>query len=202
MKLYSAAAPNPRRVCIFLAEKGLEIERVELDLAKGDARAPTLLALNSLGKVPVLELDDGRAIAESVSICRYLETLHPDPPLFGVDDFDRAQVDMWNRRLELEVFQVVGSIALHTFPFFEDRIEQIPAFAEAQRTVASKTLMWLDEAIGDGRDFLAGDRFSIADVTGMATFWLSERAGVEVPDELVHLCGWLKRVQDRPSWSA
>ena len=132
----NVAAPNARRVRMFLAEKGIEIERVEVAFDKGDNQTPEFLALNSLGKVPVLQLDDGRALTESMSICRYLEEEHSNPPLMGVDAYDRAHVDRWNRRMELEVFNIVANFGVHTIPFFKDRVQQIPEFAASQKTVA------------------------------------------------------------------
>ena len=168
MKLYNGMAPNPRRVRIYLAEKNIEIERVDLSFQDGEHRQPEILALNSLGKLPILELDDGRAIAESLTICRYLEELHPDPPLFGSEAFERATIDMWQRRMEHEILQVVANIGVHTLEFFKPFVTQIPAYAEAQRSLLSDKLAWLDKEISDGRSYLAGDDFSVADITAMA----------------------------------
>ena len=203
MKLYNnAAAPNARRVRMFLAEKGIEIEYVEVAFDKGDNQTPEFLALNSLGKVPVLQLDDGRALTESMSICRYLEEVHPDPALMGVDAYDRAHVDRWNRRMELEVFNIVANVGVHTIPFFKDRVQQIPEFAASQRTAAAGKFAWLDKEISDGRTFIAGDRFSVADITGMAAFGLAEALGIEVDGSLTHLHSWAERMRSRPSWKA
>ena len=202
MKLYNAPAPNPRKVRIFLAEKGVDVPRVDLDLQAGESRTPEFLAKNSLGGTPVLELDDGTILTESTAICRYIEELHPDPPLFGRNALERAQVEMWNRRIELELLNVFGNIAQHTFEFFKTRRIQVPAFAEAEQKTAAQKLEWLDGEFADGRPFATGDRFTMADVTGMCAVMLSGFVGVEVPDSLKNVRGWFERLQGRPSWDA
>lgn len=133
MKLYQGDGPNSYRVRIFMAEKGVEVPMVRIDLDKGEHRSPQFLKLNSLGQIPVLELDDGTVITESIAICRYLENVHPEPPLFGHDPISRAKVEMWNRRMEQQIFATVGNVVLHSDPFFKERHTQVPAFAEAQR---------------------------------------------------------------------
>ena len=202
MKLYSAKAPNPRRVRIFLAEKGLELPCEELEIGPGGTRAPAFLEKNSLGEAPVLELADGTVITESVAICRYLEALHPEPPLFGADPVAQAKVEMWNRRLELGVMNPIGQIGLHSFDFFKDKVEQIPAYAEAQRRLALKKLAWLDGEISDDRPFVAGESFSVADITGMAALIIAGLVRLELPAELTHLRRWADRLRSRPSWEA
>lgn len=202
MKLYSAQAPNPRRVRIFLAEKGLELPCEELEIGAGGTRAPEFLKKNSLGEAPVLELEDGTIITESVAICRYLEALHPEPPLFGADPVAQAKVEMWNRRLELGVMNPIGQIGLHSFDFFKDKVEQVPAYAEAQRRLALKKLAWLDGEISDGRPFVAGAAFSVADITGMAALIIAGLVRLELPEELTHLRRWAERLRGRPSWEA
>jgi glutathione S-transferase len=133
MKLYIAPGPNSYRVRILMAEKGIELPLVELDYAKREHKAPEFLKLNSLGQVPVLELDDGTVITESVAICRYLEAVHPTPSLFGSNAASIGLIDMWNRRIENEVFATIGNVVLHTDEFFKERLIQVPEFAEAQR---------------------------------------------------------------------
>ncbi len=202
MKLYNAPAPNPRKVRIFLAEKGIEIPRVDLDLQAGEARTPEFLAKNSLGLTPVLELDDGTTLSESVAICRYLDELHPDPPLFGTTPLERAQVAMWNRRVELELMDTVGHIAQHTFEFFATRRIQVPAFAEAEREMTARKLAWLDGEFADGRPFAAGDTFTMADITGMCAAMVIGLLEIPVSAELKHVNGWFDRLRARPSWDA
>lgn len=202
MKLYNAAAPNPRRVRIFLAEKGVELPRVDLDLQQGETRTPEFLAKNSLGGTPILELDDGTILTESVAICKYIESMHPEPPLTGVDDLDAARVEMWNRRMEIEVLSTLGSVAQHSFDFFADKLEQVPAFAEAQKRMAVRKWQWLDGELADGRPYVAGNRFSIADITGMAALMVGDFVGVEIPASLSHVNRWNDTVRSRASWDA
>jgi glutathione S-transferase len=202
MKLYNGTAPNPRRVRIFLAEKGLEVPRVDLDLRACEQDTPAFRKLNSLGKVPVLELDDGTVITESMAICRYIEELHPEPNLFGKDARDRARIEMWNGRMTFEIFAPLGNVAQHSLPFFATRRIQVPAFAEAERQVAPRKWTWLDAELADGRKFVAGDRFSVADITGMAALMLGDYIGIEIPGALSNLRRWEAQVRDRPSWSA
>ena len=202
MKFYNAAAPNPRRVRIFLAEKGVEIPRQDLDLAKGESRTPEFLAKNSLAGTPILELDDGTVLAESVAICRYLESLYPEPALMGSDALEAAKIEMWNRRMEIEIMATVGNVVVHSVSFFADKVEQIPAYADAQRRMAAKRWAWLDEELADGRRFVAGDQFSIADITGMAALMIGDFIKIEVPAALTHVTRWSAAVRARPSWSA
>ena len=132
MKIYDyKLAPNPRRVRVFLAEKGLNVPLEEVDIFKGINRQPEFLKKNSLGGIPVLELDDGRHLAESVAICRYFELLHPEPALFGKGAFEQATVEMWNRRMELALFVPVGMVWGHSHELTRARIKQIPEMGEA-----------------------------------------------------------------------
>lgn len=202
MKLYQGIGPNSYRVRIFMAEKGISLPMVDVDFAKGEHRAPEFLAVNSLGQIPVLELDDGTIITESVAICRYLEETHPDPPLFGRDAVSRAKVEMWNRRAELVIFATVGNVALHSDAFFKHRLTQFPAFAETERAAVPRKWAWLDEELDDGRPYLAGDEFSIADITGGVTAWLCEAFGLEIPTSAKNVQRWLERVRARPSFEA
>ena len=202
MKFYNAAAPSPRRVRIFLAEKGIEIPTVTLDLQKGEAQTPAFKAINSLGQVPALELDDGTAITESVAICRYLEEQHPEPALFGSTPLERAQVEMWNRRIEINLFGPLGQIAIHTIPFFATRLTQMPEVAAASREQLVGHFGWLDAELDDGRPFVAGETFSVADITGMACSMLAGFLEVEIPQDLANVRRWDDRIRARPSWDA
>src|SRR5580700_3534208 len=134
MKIYDfPMAPNPRRVRIFLAEKNIEMVYVHIDIFKGENQTVEFIQKNPLGKLPVLEFDDGTYLTESVAICRYFEGTYPDPPLMGIDPRDAAFVEMWNRRMELEVFHPMANVLQHTHPLFKDRVKQLPEFAEARR---------------------------------------------------------------------
>jgi glutathione S-transferase len=150
----------------------------------------------------VLVLEDGTVITESVAICRYLEEQHPEPALFGDCAVDKAKVEMWNRRVEMEVMGTIGDVAFHTQEFFKDRVPQFPAFGEARRHNVPDKWTWLDREMADGRPFLAGDEFSIADITGGVAAWLGDVFQLERPASLPHVSRWLERVQARPSWNA
>jgi glutathione S-transferase len=202
MRLHQGIGPNSYRVRIFLAEKGIEVPRVEVDITKGEQKAPEFLKLNSLGQIPVLALDDGTAITESIAICHYFEALHPTPALFGDSAKERGLVEMWNRRAEIELFGTVGNVALHTDPMFADRLTQFPAFAETERQASSKKWAWLDREMADGRPYLAGENFSVADITASVVAWLADFFGMEVPASLANVQRWRERVTARPSWSA
>ncbi|MBB4185686.1 glutathione S-transferase family protein [Sinorhizobium terangae] len=202
MKLYQGIGPNSYRVRIFMAEKGITLPMVNIDFFKGEHRAPDFLKLNSLGQIPVLELDDGTIITESVAICRYLEETHPEPPLFGTGAVSRAKVEMWNRRAELVIFATIGNVPLHSEEFFKDRLTQFPAFAETERQAVPKKWAWLDRELADGRPFLAGENFSIADITAGVCGWLGEAFGMEIPGTLENVKRWNERVRSRPSWNA
>ena len=202
MKLWSAAvAPNPRRVAIFLAEKGIEVPMVELDLAKGENHAPDFQARNPLGRVPVLEFDDGSHLAESMAICRYFEETQPEPPLFGVGARERATVEMWNRRMELEILFNMTGCFRHTHPYWADRIEQVEAYGELCRKTAADRMTWLDGELAD-RDYIAGAAFTVADITAICGFGIGRVAKIRIPETLLNLTAWHQRLSERPSVAA
>src|SRR6478736_6340323 len=156
MKLYdSQTAPNPRRVRVFLAEKGVQVPIEQVDITTAANRAPEFRAKNPLGTLPVLELDDGTCIAESVAICRYFEELHPDPPLMGTSARDRALVEMWQRRMEFELFIPIIQVFRNTHPFFAGRIPQVAEYGDVSRKTAEARMAWLDGVLAD-RAFIAG----------------------------------------------
>lgn len=202
MKFYNAAAPSPRRVRIFLAEKGIDIERVDLDLFAEDTRSGDFLEKNSLGEVPLLELEDGTVITEAPAICRYLEELHPTPALFGEDALERAKIEMWDRRIEGQFLYPLGLIARHSFDFFKGKLTQVPAAAEAQRGDMAAKYAWLDEALSDGRPFIAGAEFSVADITWMAASMVAAFTKAPPDASLTHLQRLDEALRARPSWGA
>lgn len=202
MKLYQGDGPNSYRVRIFMAEKGIDVPMVRIDFQKAEHRSPEFLKLNSLGQIPVLELDDGTVITESIAICRYFENLYPDPPLFGRDPIGRAKVEMWNRRMEQQIFATIGNVPLHSDPFFSQRHIQVPAFAEAQRAELPGKWQWLDRELDDGRPFIAGAFFSTADIIGMVASWLGDVFGMPIPDGVDNVRRWDKAMRARPSWNA
>jgi glutathione S-transferase len=203
MKLYNELnpAPNPRRVRIFLAEKGITVPFVHVPLRQGAHKGPGFLAKNSLGQVPVLELDDGSTLSESVAICRYLEELHPQPALFGATAWQRAQVEMWMRRIEFGLASRIGAVWVHTHKFTAHLGTQFKDFGEASRARAIKTLHWLNDELA-GREFLANDQFSMADIVTLTTLDFGTWIGIATPPELVNLHAWHARVTARPSAAA
>jgi len=187
MKLYNFVGPNPWRVRAYLMEMGAEVPLVEVNALEGASRTPEFLKINSLGELPVLELDDGRRLTESIAICRYLDTLFDGSELFGTDAYDQALVEMWNRRMEQQIVGAVGGIAMHTFEFFAEKIEQIPDYAESQRRALDKKWRWLDGELSDGRAFVAGENFSVADITGMMGLRVCGFVEAVVPDDCAHV---------------
>lgn len=204
MKLYGEAnpAPNPRRVRIFAAEKGLDLPEIRVALRKGEHRTPEHRARNSLGQVPVLELENGQTISESVAICRYLESLRPDPPMFGTTALEQAQVEMWTRRIELRLMVPVGMYWRHAHPLTAALLEQHRAFGESNRPIVASALMWLDGELADGRPHIAGEAFGMADIVALTTIDFAAFTGLDVPDEAAHVRAWRARVSARPSAAA
>jgi glutathione S-transferase len=203
MKLYEfALAPNPRRVRMFIAEKGITIPTEQIDLRTGQNRTPQFLAKNPSGGLPVLELDDGACLAESVAICRYLESLHPEPRLMGTDARDQAFVEMWNRRMELELFTPISRAIQNTHPMFKERMKQFPDYGEAQREAVKARLERMDREL-EGRQFVAGDRFTIADITAFAAIEFGSMMGVvKIDPSLERLTRWRESIASRPSAKA
>jgi glutathione S-transferase len=202
MKIYnSSTAPNPRRVRIFLAEKGIAVPYEEVDIGKAVNRGTEFRKKNPLAGVPVLELDDGTCISESVAICRYFEELRPNPALLGVDAKSRAIVDMWNRRMEFAVLQPIADAFRQRHEFFKGRIRQVLEYAEAQRLNAEDGLAWLNEELAN-RPFIAGDTFSIADITAMVGIDFGRVSKIAIKPEQKHLARWHTEVSSRPSAKA
>ena len=202
MILYdSKVAPNPRRVRVYLAEKGISVPVQQVDIASRENRKPPFLAKNPLGGVPVLELDDGTCLAESIAICRYFEELHPTPPLFGTDARDRAIVEMWSRRAELELWRYVTGCFQNTHEFFKGRIEQVPAWGEHCRKTARERLAWLDGELA-GRPFVAGERYTVADITALCAIDFGRVVDIRIAPDQKHLARWHEAVSARPSAKA
>ena len=202
MKIYnSPSAPNPRRVRVFLAEKGIQVPYEDIDIGKAVNRQPPFLEKNPMAGVPVLELDDGTCIAESVAICRYFEEQQPEPPLFGVGAKERAEVDMWNRRMEFQILQPIADSFRQRHEFFKGRIRQCPDYAEVQRQNAEDNLKWLDRELAN-RHFIAGDRFSVADITAMIALDFARVSKIMIQPEQKNLARWHAEVSARPSAKA
>lgn len=199
MKLYdSPRAPNPRRVRIFLAEKGVEVPVETVEIGKGAHRTDAFARINPLQRLPVLELDDGTPIAETMAICRYLEELHPEPNLFGRDARERALVGMWSRRMELGLLYAVGSVFRHSHPVMAPlEVPQVPEWAQANRPKVAELLVWLDGELAS-RPFIVGNRFTVADITALCAVDFMKPAKVAMPENLAHVQRWHSAVSARP----
>ena len=193
-----SAGMHPRRVRIFMAEKGLSIERHEVDAAGGANDMPDFLRLNPLGKLPVLELDDGSAIAESLAICRYLEALQPQPPLMGTTPQTSAHTEMWTLRMDHELSQPIALAFVHSSDFYRGRVEQVPEVASWARGRALKTMSWLDGELA-GRSHIAGDEYTLADIVAQCACVLGKAVGLRIPPEMTHLSRWFAQVSARPT---
>ncbi len=203
MKLYDGGrAPNPRRVRIFLAEKGIEIPLVPVDMNALGHRSEEIASRNPLKRLPVLELDDGEIITESVAICRYFEELHPEPALFGTGALGKARVEMWQRRMELHFLQSVAQAFRHIHPAMKEwEVPQIAEWGEANKPKALEFLAMLDQELTD-HEFAAGDEFSIADITGMIGVDFMKPARIAMPPELANVTRWYAALKARPSAEA
>ncbi len=203
MKLYDGGrAPSPRRVRIFLAEKDIDVAKVAVDLAKLEQKSESFRALNPLQRVPVLVLDDGTVIAETMAICRYFEALHPEPNLFGRDAIEIAKVEMWNRRIELGLYSAVQAIFRHGHPAMAKmQVPQVAQWAEINKPRVAEFLEILNDALA-GRKFVAGDRFSVADITGLVAIDFMKPAKLELSEPYQHVRRWHGEISARPSAAA
>lgn len=204
MLFYDAAnpAPNPRRVRIFLAEKNLKVPTELLSIVAGEHKKPEFLAVNPLGQIPALKLDDGDVITESLSICRFFEALNPDPPMFGKGPKGLAEVDMWVRRVELRLMVPVGMVWMHTHPFTARVVvPQYTEFGESNRPRVIAAMRYFDESLA-GRNWLAGKDYTIADITLLTTIDFAIFIGIAIPDDMPNLAAWHERASARPSAQA
>lgn len=203
MKLYDGGrAPNPRRVRIFLAEKGIEVPLVPVDMGAMGHRSPEIASRNPLRRLPVLELDDGTIITESVAICRYFEEMQPEPALFGRGAVGKAQVEMWQRRMELNFLGAVANAFRHLHPAMKEwEVPQVPEWGEVNKPKVLDFLAFLDGELA-GREFVAGDDYSIADITGLIGIDFMKPARIAVPDECANVRRWYATVTARPSAAA
>ncbi len=201
MKFYNAMSGNTKRVRIFMAEKGVDVPRVEMELGK-DTRSATYRRINSLGEVPALALDDGRVITESRAICRYLDVAFPNSPLMGVTAFDQGNIAMWSERIHSHLFMTYGLMVRHTMTLFADVVDQVPDFAETQRRAIPEKWSWLNKEMSDKRPFIAGDTFSFADVEGMTALMLADAFDLGIPESCTHARKWADAMRKRSSWTA
>jgi glutathione S-transferase len=203
MILYDGGrAPNPRRVRIYLAEKGITVPLEPVDLGALQHKSADFAAINPVQRVPALALDDGSVIAESIAICRYFEALHPTPALFGCGALEIARTEMWNRRLELHFLFPVSQVFRNSHPAMKEmEVPQVPAWAEANKPRILEFITLLDGELKE-RQFVAGDSFTVADITGLVAFDFMKPAKLAVPDEFTNVRRWHAEVSARPSASA
>lgn len=203
MKLYDGGkAPNPRRVRIYLAEKGLSVPLVPIDMGAMEHRSDAVASRNPLRRLPVLELDDGTVITESIAICRYFEELNPEPPLFGVGAVGKARVEMWQRRLELNFLVTIANAFRHIHPAMKEwEVPQMPEWGEVNKPKAVEFMALFDKELAS-REFAAGDAYSVADITGLVAMDFLKPARIAVPEEFSNLRRWHEALKARPSADA
>lgn len=202
MKLYyeEDPAPNPRKVRIFLAEKNLDVPLERVRMQKREHKAPDFVKKNSLGQVPVLELDDGTCISESLAICRYLEEMNPTPPLFGRSPIDRAMTEMWIRRAEFRLWNPMGQVWINDDPRTAVvNPNQFKDYGSHSRKVVANAMRWIDRELSDGRAFLTGPEFSMADIVLVCGVDFAKFVNMDIPEDTTHLRNWHTRVSSRPS---
>lgn len=202
MKLFtSKGAISPARVQFFLAEKGIEVERVQINLMQGEHKTPEYRAISPNGRTPALQLDDGRILCESIAICRFFEELHPQPALFGTTAYERAHIEMWQRIVELELMMPMAMAFRHTFPAMKALEDQVPEFGDKQRVAAQKRIKRFEQQLGR-QDYIAGNAFSVVDITAWCSFRFFRVAGFEMTDEQPNLRAWFERIKARPAAAA
>jgi glutathione S-transferase len=203
VKLYDSIGPNPRVVRMFLAEKGVSIPSQKVDLIGGENRRAPYVDRNPAGQLPCLELDDGRHLAEITAICEYLDEKHPRPPLVGTTPEERAETRMWVRRIDLNIVEPManGFRYAEGLALFKDRIRTIPQAADDLKAIAREKLAWLD-GLCEGREWICGDRFTLADVLLFAFLDFGRTVGQGPDPKLAWLPRWFERVAARPSAEA
>jgi glutathione S-transferase len=195
-------APNPRRVRVFLAEKGIHVPFEQVEIMDGAHKSAEFAKLNPVRRVPVLVLNDGTAISESMAICRYFEAVQPEPSLFGETPIEIALIEMWNRRAELSFFFPVAQYFRHTHPAMAGlEVPQVPAWAEANKPRVDEIIRIFDERLS-ASPYLAGERFSVADITAMIATDFMKPARLTFPDNTGHFKRWYEEVSSRPSHKA
>lgn len=204
MILYSAPmpAPNPRRVRMAAAEKGIELDEVMLDLRQRDHKAASHLARNSLGQVPVLVLDDGTTISETVSICRYLDAIHPEPALFGSTPVEIALIDMWIRRIEIQIGEPTKMFWRHAHPATAALLTQYKDYGASNRELLDRSMAWFDRELADSRAFVMGATFTMADIAAVTIIDFAALIGMDPIADRAHVRAWHDRVTARPSYTA
>jgi glutathione S-transferase len=203
MKLYDSVGPNPRLVRMFLAEKGIELPRIQLDIMAGENRQDAYRSKNPFAQLPALELADGRVIGETAVICEYLEEKHPSPPLIGSTAEERAETRMWTRRAVLHVIEPMSNAFRYkeALPMFKDRMRTIPHAADDLKALAQDGLALFDQALA-GKSWIAGSRFSLADIALYSMLDFFALVGQPLDPALANVGAWFQRVGARPSAEA
>lgn len=203
MLFYNSIGPNPRVVRMFIAEKGLEIPSVQIDLAKGENRKQPYLSKNPHGQLPALELDDGSTVCEITAICEYLEDVKPKPPLIGSTPAEKAEARMWTRRIDLNICEplTAGFRFSQGLPLFKDRMITIPEAADGLKKIAQNRIKWLDGRIA-GREFVCGSRFTLADIMLFAFLDFGRQVGQPFEPDNTTIANWFARIKARPSAAA
>ncbi len=203
MKFYNSMGPNPRAVRMFLAEKGLTVPLVEVDLMKAENRQGPYMQKNTAGQMPCLELDDGTTISEITAICEYIEDTHPKPALFGTNAKEKAETRMWTRRIDLNIVEPLANGFRYSqgLPLFKDRIPTAPEAADGLKRIAQDRLTWLDKMV-TGRQFICGDRFTYADIHLFAFLDFGKQVGQPLNAEAKTLADMYGRIKDRASAKA
>lgn len=203
MKFYNSIGPNPRVVRMFMAEKGIKIPSVEVDLMKAENRQGPYTQKNAAGQMPCLELDDGTTVSEITAICEYLEDTHPAPALIGASPKEKAETRMWTRRIDLNICEPMANGFRYSqgLPLFKDRIPTAPEAADGLKRVAQDRLLWLDKMIA-GRKFVCGDRFTYADIHLFAFLDFGGQVGQPLNAEAKNVAALYERVKSRPSAAA
>ena len=203
MKLYNSIGPNPRVVNMFIAEKGMDVPRVAVDLMAGENRQEPHLKRNPAGQMPTLELDDGTCISEILPICEYLDEVQPNPPLIGTNAEERAVTRMWTRRIDLNICEPMANGFRYStgLRLFENRMRVIPQAADDLKALAAEKLAWLDGLIA-GRQFVVGDRFTLADILLFVFIEFGAQVGQPLDAANKNLAAWKARVGERPSAAA
>jgi len=203
MKFYNSIGPNPRVVKMFMAEKGLDIPREEVNLMAGENREAAYKSKNPSGQMPALELDDGDVLAEITAICEYLEEVHPEPPLIGTTPKERAQTRMWARRIDLNIAEPManGFRFSQGLALFQNRVRCIPHAADDLKAIAQERLTWLDGLVA-GRTWIVGERFTLADILLYCFLDFGGQVGQPLDPTNKNLAAWFERVKARASAAA
>lgn len=204
MKLYDSIGPNPHIVRMFMAEKGIELPKQTVDLRKGENREAEHLKRNPHGQMPTLELDDGSYLSEITAICEYLEEKNPSPPLIGSTPEERAECRMWTRRVDLNICEQLANGYRYgeALKFFEKRIPVVPEASAGLKMVAQNRLKWLDGQMADGREYLCGKRFTLADILLYGWLHFGNQVGQPLDRSNARIATWFDRIAQRPSAKA